>query len=676
MRCRGELVLILIVFLLSSHNIKAEISHKDFFKADENLHSIISFLDETLFLSNDILSNSLEVNCSINIIEKIEIKYNNKSIQNSLKKSDELREKLSYSDNIIEKIRNKASSYFYLKDFLIIIKNISINLSDFTNNHYFLINNFSALINLIKGYENDTDSAQYVSDIKFLISNLRMNVKNINVNLKGLNNKFEIANIEKKIEIFLDVLNKYESNIDKLLNLMRIEKTVLSLYLKEKKIYLGEEVNAFGYLIGDNAFIPNKTINIFFDNEFLDITKTDGFGRFDFFYNIPLETKPGQHNLSVSVIFNNSIFYSNTVNISFNKIPTNISLYSNRFNYYLNETISFFGRLTDYKNKGIKAEVFLYFNGEKNSLTTDQQGNFSFNISNEITFGNYSCYVSFNPIKIYDNVNSKTIKIFINTPTFLTINLSKNDIVNGEKIIINGRLISGIDNSPITNKTIIIILNENKIDNTNTDHDGFYSYMLNTEKLIEGDHRVKTIYTSKDIKWRSTSSKVIEISVKIMSEVFSQILMISIIIIFALIIIIFREKLFFFFKRSRLYPIKDFNIMEDVSKIKKTLDKKPDLKDYIIDINKFKSYNMNDSIIEKYRYFIILFLERFKSLKKGSTHLDIRREMLKKGFSRRATNIITKSFEYAMYSPYSFEESDILLFNKSMLIILKNIRSR
>jgi len=47
--------------------------------------------------------------------------------------------------------------------------------------------------------------------------------------------------------------------------------------------------------------------------------------------------------------------------------------------------------------------------------------------------------------------------------------------------------------------------------------------------------------------------------------------------------------------------------------------------------------------------------------------------MLKKGFSRRPTNIVTKAFEYAKYSPYSFDKKDVILFNKSVKVILKNL---
>jgi hypothetical protein len=46
--------------------------------------------------------------------------------------------------------------------------------------------------------------------------------------------------------------------------------------------------------------------------------------------------------------------------------------------------------------------------------------------------------------------------------------------------------------------------------------------------------------------------------------------------------------------------------------------------------------------------------------------------MLKQGFSQNATNFVTKTFEYALYSPYPIDKKDVVMFNINIEIILKN----
>ena len=78
---------------------------------------------DTKKISEEILTFSLAVNCTINFVDEIQFIYSNESLQTSLKKSDDLLDKITYSSDIINKIKDKASSYYHLKDFLINIKN-------------------------------------------------------------------------------------------------------------------------------------------------------------------------------------------------------------------------------------------------------------------------------------------------------------------------------------------------------------------------------------------------------------------------------------------------------------------------------------------------------------------------------------------------------------------------
>ena len=300
---------------------------------------------------------------------------------------------------------------------------------------------------------------------------------------------------------------------------------------------------------------------------------------------------------------------------------------------------------------------------------SDINGSFSYDFDNNLSFGKYSGFASFNPSVVYEESVSETIFFNVNTPTVLTVFLTgNNSLYVGDEIQIYGWLNSKVDGSALSNKSIVVFLNNQQIGSTLTNDQGFYNFSYDTDDLNPVGYVLFTRFISDDIVWRSSSSQSIEL--KLSSDFIQELLQnpffayfISIIIISIVVIFFLRKKLKYVFRKGSSFdPTKIVLSPSQRNKI--------DGIDFTLKSSKNTDVNLRDSII--YRYHSLL---RFLStigvqLNRGVTHLDIQKKMLKQGFSEEATNSVTKTFEYAMYSPYPIDENDYKLFDENIRIIL------
>lgn len=471
-------------------------------------------------------------------------------------------------------------------------------------------------------------------------------------------------------------MDRYDNYLNLLVNVLTINETKLFLYVDTDQVYYGEDLHAFGYIVADKAYAVNQTVNICWDDKVINTNFTDKYGRYDFVIPVCLDQKPGFYNLSTSTVYNNTIYNSSMILIIVKKIPTNITLLVPKNNYYLNETIIFSGRLVDYKNRGITANLSLDFAGFNISLISDEKGNFTYFFNHALSFGTYSAVASFGPYIIYEKCCSKPIVFNVNTPTFLTLNISKNnDYYVGDKLNLHGCLTNSIDGSSLANKTIEIFLNNKKIGVTETNHQGFYSYRYNTDELGRGKYKIYAGFVSDDHVWRSCNSNVVELHLQedFIQQFLQDLLVIAVIIFLTIALFIYRVKIINFFKKetpSVMYTSSQAPVVTPY-KLDKT---RVDFNEFTIDTSS-KTYEKDafrKAIISKYESLISFLSNHGMIINSGVTHLDMRKKMLKEGFSKKATNIVTNAFEYAMYSQYNIDEKDVTLFNKNIVIILKN----
>jgi len=651
---RGRLVLLFLIVLLISIPVKGITLHENFDETDEDLYALVEFLADTKVLCEESLENSLKSNCSISFDELIDLSYSQEYLDLSIEKSDELKNKLSYSSDILDDLKDKAGSYQYLKDFLYPIQALSINVSYFVENHHNVVNNFSIIVDFIKDIGNDSNLLLSLVDAHSSITLCRNNLNSIILNLDVMNQSFSTGILRDLITDLSQILDKYESYLDSLIGFLAVDEPTLLLFVDNEIVYLGEDVQVFGYFIADKFFIKNQTINVYWDEYETNTTLTKEFGRYDTLLPIALDVNPGIYNLTGSTVYENNVYYSEKVLITIKKIPAKITLSVPKNDYYLDENISFTGRLVDYQNRGIAAEVLLNVSDSIFLILSDENGNFAYTFDNNLSFGVYSAFAIFNPGSIYGKTQSNTVIIKINTPTVLTLNITGSTFDIGEEIELNGRLTSDIDNSPLDNKTITIYLNDKKISDTKTNDQGLFFYIIETDDLQSGSYTIFSAYISEDLEWRSSSSRIINIqinSVSVSQNLILYLALIIIILISIFIILFFRKKQLNKHKNKK-HP-KEFYFADKLD-IPQVSSEKVDIGDFSINVNSLNQsdFDYRESIISQYQILLRYLSERGMVFNSGITHLDVKNRMIKEGFSKRAINVVTKNFEYAMYSQF------------------------
>jgi len=673
MKFSGRCITLLITLFFLFPSISAISPHQDFDKADEDFYSIVSFLDDTIILCEDTMNYCLLVNASLNLVDNINFVYSKENLDLSIKKANEINNKISYSKNISNILIDKSSSYSTLKNFINELKNIGENVIDFSKYYEDIILNFSKSASFINQELSLNFSISNLVKTKSLIVKSKNKLFDIENEINSLNESFSKTEIIETIHELIDLIDKYYSYADTLIKLLKIEESTLFLFIGKTSFYLGEEIYGFGYFVSNNTFIKNQKVDIYLEDELLNssITKEDEI--FEFKNKLNFEFEPGYYKLRAETIFNETILSSEIINISIKKIPVDITLSVPKNQYYLNESIFFSGKLLDYKNLGINAEISLYINGYNFSIKTKNDGSFNFLFNKSLPFGKYFAYVIFSPEKIYKEKSSKKIEIKINTPTNLSIFSDDNKYIVGQNILIYGYLKNSIDGSLLLNKTIKILLNEKIIGSTNTDDNGKYSFLIKTDELKQGNYEINSGFISNDLVYRNSYSKKIEINLTgSLIELFIQIVILISVSFVLLVLFLFREKLKTIFIKKE--TIKKFvKQSEGISKLDKTEKEKIKLSDFTVDFKVYQKSDFNKAIKQKYNHLIDFLSSRGLTVKKDYTHREIREQMLIEGFSKRSTNIVTKAFEYAKYSPYIFEKNDVLLFNKSVANILKKI---
>jgi hypothetical protein len=79
------------------------------------------------------------------------------------------------------------------------------------------------------------------------------------------------------------------------------------------------------------------------------------------------------------------------------------------------------------------------------------------------------------------------------------------------------------------------------------------------------------------------------------------------------------------------------------------------------------------AVISRYRSLLTFLSTKGMVLLPSYTHLDIRRTMLSEGFPNTETEIVTETFERALYSPYPLSEQEVTVFDHHIQRLLQKL---
>ncbi len=666
---------IIFLIILISFPVQGIPPHENFEEADEDLYSIIAFLADIKLLCEESIEYALSVNCNITFNQTINIDYSQNSLNLSMEKSEKLDDKLSYSYDILNIIKSNVGSYQYLKDILTPLKTLGLNVSTFTAYHGKIIANLTKAVDFItKGEINETNTLLALSGALSATSQCKNNVNNVEKNLDDIDKIFSKTILEGTLSELYQLLDTYEDYINSLIGFFPSTESILLLYVDQENIYLGDEINLYGYFIADNGFVADHTIELNWAGTKINTTLTDTKGRYNFTIPILLGSNPGSYNIITSTTYNNTVYLSNIMLITVLKIPTILTCSVPTNHYHINELIDFTGELIDHKNRGVGSNISLHFAEFIIPLITDDNGSFNYVFNETLSFGKYPAFVSFNPENIYESSESQIININIDTPTNLTLHTSSIKTLLGEDIRLYGRLTSSIDNSTLPNKTICVFLNDKKIGSITTNKSGFYNLTYSTENLYEGTYTLYSKFNSDDTDWRSSSSEIIKIFLitGFFDAAIIAIVIISAIIGIAVLIFYLRKKSFVFHKKERSSPkltIPSSNIISKLRPSGKTYFEKNEM---MIDNCTAQNGNLKYGIVSQYRLLLRFLSSRGIAFTSSNTHLDIRNKLIEIGLPKKTINDVTKTFEIAVYSPYPIYKEDIIVFDKNVFSVLTN----
>ena len=683
MRCRGA-VAFLILFTLIFGGVSAfaiQIPHKNFSEADEDLFSIVAFLSDSKYLCEQSLSSSYNLNCTLTFNENITISYDKYQLNLSLEKSKELKQKLRYSSDILDKLKYKAGSYENLKDILLPIKYLGNNATFVVKNHTTLISSLKNLTLIANSKViRDTAFISNLTNAQNTLTNCKKGIDSINFHLEFISSFFSIESLENILLELQDLLKRYESYINIFGDFFSTKEYQLILVAEKTDVFLGESIPVSGFFITESGFVSNLEIFLKFDNFTVNSTSTDYIGRYETILQTSINDNPTSHSVTAFTLFNDTKYFSDIVYVTLHKIPTKLILKLSKNQFKQNESIIFSGQLCTYKNVGIQGSIQISYNEYNKFILTNSSGNFTYKDSNILPYGEYLAFATYVPKNIYESCTSDKIKFYVNIPTKLSITVNNKNLTVGDTITISGQLQNLISSDLISGKSIQLFLNNHLVESVITNESGEYLFSLELDKVDSGTNRIYTKYVSDDLQWRSCSSNTINlnISLGLLEKIWGNIPIPAIILILIISIILF---LLIFYKNKISSAIKfykkDLLPPPSLSFISKYIGKKPYSSKTSLsqnDIYNDPSIVLKQKIITKYRLLLRYLSSRGLRFSPSATHLDIQKKLKTTGMEEKAVNSVTNTFEYTRYSQHLPKENDADLFDKNIFSIITNFR--
>jgi hypothetical protein len=672
--CRGIWFLVVLLLLVASMPAQGIPSHKNFNEAPIDLYAVTSFFSGIKEDCEQSLAASLDARATIRLHQGAEnMTFSNESLALSLQKIQELKTKISYSLGVLDKLKGNATSYVYLKDVFMPMKALGSNVVSFIQCHYGILANFSKVIDFLAQGINETAAAFALGNVKSTILLARTNLTNIEQQTRAISGNFSTDVLQSQIPRLSDLLDAYDHYGTDLVSLFYGAEPHLLLFVERPSVHLGEQLHAYGYFIAARTFVANLSITVQLGNATTNITRSDVPGLYQSTFSVSLYQSVGTYFLSASCWYHSTLYHSPTVLVTVQKIPTNITISSNKTHAYLNEPIRFTGRLVDETVQGIHAPILLHLGKYLMNGTTEENGSYSFVFHEPVAFGVYPAFVTFTPQQVYEPCRSHSLDISIDTPTTLVCVLSESTVPLGETFHVYGQLYSNVTHAPLAQQTVDVFLNKRPVGSGTTNNTGWFLVQVSTAGLYEGSFPVSAVYRSQDVQWRNASSQESTLHIGPGVFYFLPYLLIALVLIIAGGLFLGRRRIMALRRKpptpSPLTPSTRPSIpsrslsgpvlFDENEPIMKTMGGKRD--------------RFREAIVYRYRSFIAQLVSAGVAFPVSSTHLDIQQTMITNGFSKESVEALTSLFEQAMYSQFSLGKKEVSAFNASLRTLIRGV---
>ena len=692
MRCRGAIAF-LIIFALVFGGASAyafPVSHENFSEADEDLFAILSFLTDSKNLCEQSLLSSYAANCTLQFNENIVISFDNRQLNASLEKSEELQQKLGYSSDVLGKLENKAGSYEHLKGFLLPIKDLGDNVTSVVTTHETLIHSFQTLADAANsGGAGNVTILSKLAEAHNILAGCRKGINSVGILLEDISPFFSTEILENILVEFNELLDGYESYLNMFVDFFPSTEPQLILIAEETDVYLGESIPVSGFFIAESGFVSNHEIYLMFDNLTVNSTTTNHIGRYEEILLTSTTDDPTTHTVTAFTFFNETKYTSNSITVTLHKIPTKLVLTLPKNQFQPQESIVFSGQLRTYTNQGIQGSVLLSYDGDNQSVLTNATGNFTYTVSNGLPYGKYSAFATYAPQSIYEPCISNTIQFYVNTPTKLSINTETKNLTVGDALTVNGQLRDALTSQPINKKSIQLFFNNHVVETAITNETGEYMFSWKIDNVDSGATQIYTRYASDDLQWRSCTSQTIDVYVSagllgqiegFISDFNNQLFVLPLFFILLILIGLFLIILIYIKRKSSAIKTGQKNFFHQSSSLpflSKYRGKKPYISKSSLSQNAAyadPSVSLKQRIITQYRLLLRYLSSRGLRFPPSSTHLDIQKKLKTAGSAKNSVDSVTNTFEHARYSPHPTKKNDADMFDKNVFKIITDFR--
>lgn len=660
MRWRGVLGVFLLLMLLLNVSVSAQISsHQNFDAANEDFFALTSFLQDSIQSCEQVVNASYAAQATATFSPNVSVTFDEKEQQESRSLSNKIDQHLKYSSMVLDTIDESVQSRSMLQDVLIPLRRMSLNVTSLARNHSFVLDFFESMqLFISSGEGQNTSLLSNITLIHQHLTDMSNHIRSIQNQIPLLQSYFSMTTLEGDMQDFSRLVNRYERYLDLFVSFLYIDEPYIALYTDKNQYYLSENLSFHGYFIEPTGFVSNQTINLYKDEDQLYSTKTNRFGRFTFFVETDNETAD-TYSFQVETKYQNNIYRSDSLDISFSLMPTNITLVLSKTQIQPDESVTLAGRLRTLTHKPLQEIIHLVINDQSVSVQTNITGSFTYVLSNYSDYGSYLITASFQPIKTFEPC-STTILFSINEPTVLSLSSNQNTFTDDDAIQLTGMLTEKHTQKGLIDKNISLLLNGKVIEYTSTDENGSYSFLLSTDDVSMNLLLFQTRFDARLPQWRSSTSKTLTLSYEqsLFSDLF--ILISGFSIFFIALIVLF----FLYSRKKTFFGSKPNESLSSIRMSKRILDMKTlQLSQHVFNDTISTSLPSKQKIIQMYHQLLSFFMDHGIEFDSSATHKDVQNQLRQLHLPSDSIDDITFSFEQAQYSTNYIHDGQVHLFS-------------
>lgn len=283
----------------------------------------------------------------------------------------------------------------------------------------------------------------------------------------------------------------------------------LLIWVVDPSLYLGETIVGGGYLFVHGTFVAGHPVDISMDGGLLLQVITGTGGRYAFSKAIPLnESWLGSHTVVAHADTVNLTVDSDPVQITISLVPTSIRLTADMSVMSRDQQVTLEAKLKDVKGMPVPLmNCTLRLDGDDEAFVTDDAGSQEWSwAGSELGFGTHIASASYHGVLPYASCSSNTVKVVVDIPTNITINLFSDRLREGYYVVGNGTLTSN-GSQPMAARNVSLYVDGGYVRDIKTQANGVFAFSISTDNMTTGTHTLRAAFELREDIWRYSEAE-------------------------------------------------------------------------------------------------------------------------------------------------------------------------